>query len=111
MKKLLHAIFTIALLFGVYIVGSLIYGSYIMTDSYRDYVYFCSKYIKKIDKYYTEHGVYPKELSIFKKPNNFDRYDKKECKYFLNGNKYMLFTTDGFRDKCYNITTKTWEKC
>jgi len=112
MKKIVLIVAGVGIVSLLGMVGSMMWGSYIMTDGWRDYVSFCDNYIEKIEAYRLQYHMYPNDLSVFVKPRGYRRYDPKKCKYFKeDDNYYMLFTSDGFRDQCYDTVGKIWKKC
>ena len=89
-KRIRTSIFIALLLILVYIV----YISYQVTNGYKGYVKFCSKYIEQIDHYKNLTSQYPKNLGKLNKPSFSFLYNPKACGYYAQKDFYGFIVTE-----------------
>lgn len=69
---------------------------YLLTNGFRHYDTFCSRYIPQIEAFKTAHGVFPKTILDFEKPSFSWRYDAAECNYIADPDGFSFQISDGF---------------
>ena len=83
--------------------------SYSITNGFRDYKKYCSKFIPKLEQYHKSNGVYPDSLEMFKTDALDFRYSKKECGYDNNTEYFSFYFSDGFIGVIgYDSKKKMW---
>ena len=89
-KRIKISIFIALLLILAYTV----YISYLVTNGYKDYVKFCSKYIEQIDLYKKLTSQYPNNLDKLIKPRFSFIYNPKACGYYAQKDFYGFIVTE-----------------
>ena len=94
---------------SICIVIYFVFIGYLVTNGFKDYIDFCSKYTNQIDKYKAQNGRYPDSLSELNTPNYSFRYSSKECSYYSRKNVYSFTVTSGLIGSAfYESKTKKW---
>ena len=105
-KKILIIVVVVV---GICIASYLVFVGYLVTNGYRDYVDFCSKYSNQIDEYKTQNERYPDSLMELNKPKFSFRYDIKKCSYYSRENMYGFTAPSGLIGWAfYDSKTKKW---
>lgn len=82
---------------------------YNISNGFRDYKNFCSKYIVPLEHYHQEYRTYPSSLKNFEKAFYDFRYDYKECGYKEEEDYFSFYFSDGFLGVWgYNSNSKKW---
>lgn len=105
-KKLLKiSVIIILVLTTVYF----IFIGYLITNGYKDYVKFCSKYIEQIDQHKNIAGKYPSNLDKLIKPSFSFRYNPKACGYYAQKDFYGFAVAEKLIGVAfYSSDTKSW---
>ena len=97
---------------GSFLVLALLYVifiSYLVTNGFRDYMTFCSRYMPLLEEYRAKNSKYPKNLSEFRKPDFYPRYDAAICGYSRLDNGYMFYMPEGLIGTAiYNSNEGKW---
>jgi len=75
---------------------------YFLTNGFRSYEKFCSRYISPIERFKTIHGFYPQTLLDVEKPSFSWRYDVAQCNYMADPDGFIFQTKNvGFTTSIY----------
>lgn len=105
-KKVLNIVLAVT---SVCIASYLVFVGYLVTNGYRDYVGFCSKYLSQIDEYKSKNRRYPDSLMELNKPKFSFRYGIQDCSYYSQENMYGFTAPSGLIGLAfYDSKTKKW---
>lgn len=107
--KLKKVMLAISAVLGSCIIMYALFITYLMTDGFKDYISYCSKYIDQINDYKIRVNSYPQLLDIFVKPDLSFRYDPEECGYEADVEGYYFSVPHGFTGTgFYSSVTNEW---
>jgi len=100
------------LLMSIIVVGVtsyIIFVGYLVSNGFKDYASFCSKYISQINEYKTKTGHYPSTLEELTKPAFSFRYDIEFCRYYTQTDFYGFTVPEGLIGQAlYSSKTRKW---